>query len=153
MKHNILKSGTILKLIAFYLLPDLPVNSLLRMVSPAWAFAQAFAQAFASLKMKQTNLSLSASLLPCLRSFPDSSVGKEPACNAGDLGLILGLGRSPGEGKGYPLQYSSDSFIFFLFTFQFNTTSDFWADHFPEAILAKINMRSTSYWTNTVASL
>ena len=39
-------------------------------------------------------------------SFPDSSVGKESACNAGDLGLIPGLGRSPGEGKGYPLQYS-----------------------------------------------
>ena len=38
--------------------------------------------------------------------FPDSSVGKELACNAGDLGLIPGLGRSPGEGKGYPLQYS-----------------------------------------------
>ena len=38
--------------------------------------------------------------------FPDSSVGKESACNAGDLGSILGLGRSPGEGKGYPLQYS-----------------------------------------------
>ena len=38
--------------------------------------------------------------------FPDSSVGKESACNAGDLGSILGLGRSPGEGKGYPLQCS-----------------------------------------------
>ena len=38
--------------------------------------------------------------------FPDSSVGKESACNAGDLGLIPGLGRSPGEGIGYPLQYS-----------------------------------------------
>ena len=38
--------------------------------------------------------------------FPDRSVGKESACNAGDLGLILGLGTSPGEGKGYPLQYS-----------------------------------------------
>ena len=35
-----------------------------------------------------------------------SSVGKESACNAGDLGLIPGLGRSPGEEKGYPLQYS-----------------------------------------------
>ena len=34
------------------------------------------------------------------------SAGKESACNAGDLGLIPGLGRSPGEGKGYPLQYS-----------------------------------------------
>ena len=37
--------------------------------------------------------------------FPDSSVGKESACNAGDLGLIPGLGRCPGEGKGYSLQY------------------------------------------------
>ena len=40
-------------------------------------------------------------------SFPHSSVGKESACNARDLGLILGFGRSPGEGKGYSLQYSS----------------------------------------------
>ena len=38
--------------------------------------------------------------------FPDSSVGKESACNAGDLGSIPGLGRFPGEGKVYPLQYS-----------------------------------------------
>ena len=40
------------------------------------------------------------------RGFPDSSAGKESACNAGDLGLVPGLGKSPGEGKGYPLQYS-----------------------------------------------
>ena len=38
--------------------------------------------------------------------FPDSSVGKEPICNAGDPGSIPGLGRSTGEGIGYPLQYS-----------------------------------------------
>ena len=38
--------------------------------------------------------------------FPDSSVGKEFSCNVGDLGSNLGLGRSPGEGKIYPLQYS-----------------------------------------------
>ena len=38
--------------------------------------------------------------------FPGSSEGKESACNVGDLGSILGLGRSPGEGKGYPLQSS-----------------------------------------------
>ena len=38
--------------------------------------------------------------------FPCGSPGKESACNAGDLGLIPGLGRSPGEGKGYALQYS-----------------------------------------------
>ena len=38
--------------------------------------------------------------------FPCGSAGKESACNAGDLGLIPGLGRSHGEGKGYPLKYS-----------------------------------------------
>ena len=38
--------------------------------------------------------------------FPHSSDSKESACNAGDLGSIPGLERSPGEGKGYPLQYS-----------------------------------------------
>ena len=37
------------------------------------------------------------------RSFPDSSVGKESACNAVYPGSISGLGRVPGEGKGYPL--------------------------------------------------
>ena len=40
-----------------------------------------------------------------LRSFPDSSAGKEFACKAGDPGWIPGSGRSPGEGKDYPLQY------------------------------------------------
>ena len=38
--------------------------------------------------------------------FPGGSDGKEPACNAGALGLIPGLGRYPGEGNGNPLQYS-----------------------------------------------
>ena len=41
------------------------------------------------------------------QGFPHSSIGKESACIAGDLGLIPGLGRSPGEGNGNPLQYSS----------------------------------------------
>ena len=43
---------------------------------------------------------------PVFFGFPCGSAGKESACNAGDLGSIPGLGRSPGEGKGYPLQYS-----------------------------------------------
>ena len=51
-------------------------------------------------------------LLPCnklpqiLVGFPCGSAGKESACNSRDLGSIRGWGRSPGEGKGYPLQYS-----------------------------------------------
>ena len=43
--------------------------------------------------------------------FPGGSDRKESACSAGDLGLIPGLGRSPGEGKGYPLQYSWASMV------------------------------------------
>ena len=38
--------------------------------------------------------------------FPCGSAGKESGCNAGDLGTFPGLGRYPGEGNGYPLQYS-----------------------------------------------
>ena len=41
-----------------------------------------------------------------MMSLPGDSVGKESACNGGDPGLIPGSGRSPGEGNGYPLQYS-----------------------------------------------
>ena len=41
-----------------------------------------------------------------LVGFPCGSAGKESACSAGDLGLIPGFGRSPGEEKGYLLQYS-----------------------------------------------
>ena len=43
---------------------------------------------------------------PVFLGFPYGSAGKESACNVGDLGSIPGLGRSPGEGKGYSLQYS-----------------------------------------------
>ena len=47
---------------------------------------------------------------PCW-GFPDSSVGKESACNAGDLGSIPGSGRSSREGIVYPLQYSWASLV------------------------------------------
>ena len=60
------------------------------------------------------NLILHYTLLLALSSvmgFPDSSVGKESACNSGDPCLIPGLGRSPGEGKGYPLPYSWASLV------------------------------------------
>ena len=43
--------------------------------------------------------------------FPGSSAGKESTCNAGDSGSIPGLGRSAGEGIGYPLQYSWASLV------------------------------------------
>ena len=46
-----------------------------------------------------------------MEGFPDSSVGKESACKAGDPGLIPGLGRSAREGIGYPLQYSWASLV------------------------------------------
>ena len=43
---------------------------------------------------------------PVFSGFPCDSAGKESTCNLGDLGSIPELGISPGEGKGYPLQYS-----------------------------------------------
>ena len=46
-----------------------------------------------------------------IQGFSESSVGKESACNAGDLGSIPESGRSPGEGIGYPLQYSWASLV------------------------------------------
>ena len=50
-------------------------------------------------------------LFTLLLGFPDSSVGKESAHNAGDPGSIPGSGRSTGEGIGYPLQYSWASLV------------------------------------------
>ena len=44
--------------------------------------------------------------IPVFMGFPGGSQGKESACNVGDLGLLPGLGRSPGDGHGNPLQYS-----------------------------------------------
>ena len=45
------------------------------------------------------------------QGFPDSSVGKESACNVEDAGSVPGWGRSTGEGLGYPLQYSWSSLV------------------------------------------
>ena len=52
--------------------------------------------------------------IPWVLGFPDSSVGKESACSAKDPGSIPGLGRSTGEGIGYPLQYSWASAVALL---------------------------------------
>ena len=49
--------------------------------------------------------------LPQLEGFLGGSAGKEITCNVGGLGLIPGLGRTPGEGNGYPLQYSWASLV------------------------------------------
>ena len=51
------------------------------------------------------------SYIKMLWGFPSSSAGKQSACNAGDPSLILGVGRSAGEGIGYPLQYSWSSMV------------------------------------------
>ena len=50
-------------------------------------------------------------ITPLRDGFPGGSDGKESACNGGDLDLIPGSGRSPGEGIGYPLQCSWASFV------------------------------------------
>ena len=48
---------------------------------------------------------------PAFLGFPCGLAGKESSCNVGDLGSIPGLGRSPGEGIGYPFQYSWASLV------------------------------------------
>ena len=55
-------------------------------------------------------------VLTIVMGFPGGSAGKEPACNAGDPGLIPGSGRSTGEGIGYPLQYTWASLVAQLVT-------------------------------------
>ena len=52
------------------------------------------------------NIFINKYYLSILIGFPESSVGKESACNARDTGLIPESGRSPGEGIGFPIQYS-----------------------------------------------
>ena len=74
-----------------------------------------FSSSFMHCLLKKTLSSLLAILwnsafnwmyLSLSSGFPGGSDGKESTCNAGDPGLIPGLGRSPGEGNGYPFQYS-----------------------------------------------
>ena len=55
---------------------------------------------------KQTQRVKTLSLVSNFLGFSDDLDGKEAACNTGELGLILGSGRSPGKGNGNPLQYS-----------------------------------------------
>ena len=70
------------------------------------------------------------SLVPLGLGFPRGSAGKESACNAGDLGSIPGLGRSPGEGKSNPLQYSGLENSMDYTTQSWTRLSDFHF-HFP----------------------
>ena len=69
-----------------------------------WAAVYGVAQSWTRLKR------LSSSSIHT-GGFPDSSVGKESSCNAGDPSSIPGSGRSAGEGIGYPLQYSWTSLV------------------------------------------
>ena len=67
---------------------------------------------FSLFLLRKTNsLSLSPLYSYLIKSFPDSSVGKESPCNAGDPGSIPGSGKSTREGIGYTLQYSWDSLV------------------------------------------
>ena len=74
-----------------------------------------------------------------LLDFPCGSAGKKSACNVGDLGLIPGLGRSPGEGKGYPFQCSglenSMGYIVRVVAKSWTQLSDF---HFHSSLQASL---------------
>ena len=59
-----------------------------------------------SVPVRTQTVFLTYFFIPVFLGFPCGSAGKESACDSGDLGLTPGLGRAPGEGIGYPLQYS-----------------------------------------------
>ena len=99
---------------------QMPINSIDLSLShclKSWALSSAWVmkQMHGCLPTSKYDLSHSKLWHLCISSafwgFPDSSVGIESTCNAGDRGSIPGLGRSPGEGIGYPLQYSWASLV------------------------------------------
>ena len=83
---------------------------------------------------------------PVFMGFPGSSDGKESTCNAGDLDLIPGLGRYPGDGKGYPLQYSglesSMDYTVHGVTQSWTRLSDF---HFHSGVYTELNSLIENY--------
>ena len=88
--------------------------------------------------------------LPLINSwgFPCGSAGKESARNAGDMGSIPGLGRSPGDGKGYPLQYSglensTDCIV------HGDAKSRTWLSDFHFTISSYLEMWSKCIWLST----
>jgi len=68
--------------------------------------SKAFKYQFSFVIFSNTLLKATVCFLRCTWYFVSGTSGKESTCNAGDMGSIPGLGRSPREGKGYPLQYS-----------------------------------------------
>ena len=93
-----------------YVIPQVPTSSVLRMVVYIWQCYSLNSShpLLPALDPQVCSLCLHLCLEGILESkgFPGDSAGKESACNVGDLGLIPGLGRSPGVGNGYPLQHS-----------------------------------------------
>ena len=75
-------------------------------ISPSWEFSREFLKYWLSSKREDIHWRSDRLPTPVFLGFLCGSAGKESICNVGDLGLIPGLGRYPGEGKGYPLQYS-----------------------------------------------
>ena len=73
-------------------------------------------------------------------AVPDNSVGKESACHAGDLGLIAGLGRSPGEGKGYQPQYSVFQNSYFSSP-SARYTSELFSDSYCKSLVSPLEVK------------
>ena len=71
-----------------------------------WKFISHFASTDSIHQEWQLPFTTSLGMFSLIQGFPCGSASKESTCNVGNLGSILGLRRSPGEGKGYPLQYS-----------------------------------------------
>ena len=93
---------------------------------------------------------------PVFLGFPCGSAGKESACSVGDLGSIRGLGRSPGEGNGYPLQHSglgiSMDCVVLGVTKTWTQLSDFYS-HFHEDAWGPFKLTCTQNKITFVISL
>ena len=66
--------------------------------------------------LSSKSVNILSTTLTVFRGFPGGSNGKEFACNAGDLGLLPGLGRYPGERNNYPIQYSVGEFHVYVYS-------------------------------------
>ena len=105
MTHHLATSGDII-MSTFYCLVG---KSFYRLLFPKKTILEAFIISDAS---SEAGLLLFTSVVDMQgQGFPDSSAGKESACNTGDPSSIPGLGRSAGEGIGYPLQHSWASLV------------------------------------------
>ena len=100
----VFRPAMLLLVFSLFILFSIPVYSFLTSFGVFELFLDFHFKLFIDLKIN-TPVVFKLVALCIMMGFPNGSDGKESACNTGDLGLIPGLGRSPGEGNGYSVHY------------------------------------------------